>query len=69
MKMENFGQAHKNGIGSFKMGSNWKRNLFCIGYKKNANYKIIAIVALLIFQDFYLLKVGKRNRSCERIVL
>lgn len=36
---------------------------------KNANYKIIAIIALLIFQDFYLLKVGKRNRSCERIVL
>lgn len=52
MKMENFGQAHKNGIGSFNMGSNWKRNLFCIGYKKNANFKIIAIIALLIFQDF-----------------
>lgn len=59
MKMENFGQAHKNGIGSFNMGSNWKRNLFCIWYLKNANCKIIAKIALLIFQDCYLFKEGK----------
>lgn len=35
-----------------------KETFSALGIKKNANYKIIAIIALLIFQDCYF-KEGK----------